>query len=39
MTKSDWAFVVATVLMIGSAIFVGIVKFMAWWNIATGGCS
>lgn len=28
----------AVVILFGAA-FVGIVKFMAWWNIANGACS
>lgn len=39
MDKQGCALIAFAVVLLGAAAFVGIVKFMAWWNIANGACS
>lgn len=33
-----WIYIIGTLLLIGTAVTVGVVKFMAWWQIAMNGC-
>ncbi len=33
-----WLLIFLPFLMLAIAAFIGIVKFMAWWRVAFGGC-
>ena len=39
MDKQGCAMAAFAAVLLGGAALVGIVKFMAWWNIANGACS
>lgn len=36
--KIYWPAVVVAILFFGTIAFIGVVKIMAWWQIAMNGC-